>query len=1066
MKIRTLLVTALFIKFCAIQAQTVNIAYFNTEHGLPQSTVSGIVQDPEGHLWIGTIGGVSRFNGLTFKNFTRRNGLSENWVTSAALAPDGSVWFGHWAGGLSVWSPTVDSIILLKPEGHALSKPVCGIYTDINKSTWVLTEGAGVFRFTPSGTEPGKGTWESFNTQDGLGSNVVLSFCQDKQGEILFGTEEGISSYNGKDFQNFNVKNGFPWRNIEALLIDHAGNHWVGTRDSGLLVFKSNKLSGEIPLKYQERNGLPENHITALCPGADGAVWAGTNNGGVVRLKQGFPLRIISTREGLSNNKILSLMEDKEGSIWIGTYVGLNQLKPEIFQTFGQSDGLPNSLVWSVTQSKGGKLYLGTEGGMYAFDPSETERSRRFTCVTNALGFQHINFSFVHTGSDRKIWFSPWGEGLGKYDPGNGKIEMLTGKSGLPDQKIYCIANGPDGDLWAGTSQKGALRISPVTNKVQVYNQADGLGSDRVFTIFKDSKNNLWFGTLGGYISRFDGKNFKTFNAKNGLQHPFVLCITETSDGVIWVGTYGGGLYKFDGNAFQMVIPKDEFSSDTPFLLQADGTHIWIGTSQGMDKFNTLTNTFRHFGKEEGFFGIEVNPNAVCAGSDSSWWFGTIGGLVKYNPINDRVNNIEPFLQISRLRILGKNQESLRTVSPSLSPLTLTYKENTFAIDFMGISFLNPEGVTYQYYLEGLQSDWVKDPTTRNTVAFQSVPPGDYTFIVKASNSDGVSNAEPVRFSISIEPPFYLTAWAYIAYAIIALLTVYAVIVFRTRSILKEKILLEQKVRERTVELAQKNKDIMDSLNYAKRIQDAILPVRSEITRILPGSFIFFRPRDIVSGDFYWFAKVRGKICIAAADCTGHGVPGALMSMVGNELLNQVVVNRAITDPAKALTMLHFGVRSALKQGSKINPEGTMETSDGMDIALCTIDLENRSIDFAGANRPLYYVNTQEKVTRVSVFKGDKIPIGGNQHQSRANYTNQTIKFSAGDCFYIFTDGYIDQFGGKDGKKFMATRLREELEKIGNLSMHEQEEYLVKLFDSWKGNFEQVDDVLLIGLKF
>ena len=267
-------------------------------------------------------------------------------------------------------------------------------------------------------------------------------------------------------------------------------------------------------------------------------------------------------------------------------------------------------------------------------------------------------------------------------------------------------------------------------------------------------------------------------------------------------------------------------------------------------------------------------------------------------------------------------------------------------------------------------------------------------------------------------------------------------------------------------QLAEKNKHVTDSIRYAQIIQRAIMPPISDIKKALPESFIFFQPKDIVSGDFYWFTKVDNKVIIAAVDCTGHGVPGAFMSMIGNATLNNIVLERKITEPAKILEKLQSGIRFTLRQHRKES-----EARDGMDVAICCLTpvsgnsqsdsgFDGGLLQFAGANNPLYFVNNQSEPT-LSQFKGEQ----GISFENISEFTNHEIKIKKRDTFYIFSDGYADQFGGSEMKKFKYKRLRNLLISIQDKPMNQQEKIISKTFENWKGNHEQIDDVLIIGVR-
>jgi PAS domain S-box-containing protein len=259
------------------------------------------------------------------------------------------------------------------------------------------------------------------------------------------------------------------------------------------------------------------------------------------------------------------------------------------------------------------------------------------------------------------------------------------------------------------------------------------------------------------------------------------------------------------------------------------------------------------------------------------------------------------------------------------------------------------------------------------------------------------------------------------------------------------------------VEIQNKNKKINDSINYAKRIQNAILPNTRLINKTLPDSFILYKPRDVVSGDFPWFVQMKNDIFIAAVDCTGHGVPGALLSLIGYFLLNDIVRSRKVTDPGKILDLLDEGVTQTLRQD-----QDDSATKDGMDIALCRINTETREVEYAGAHRPLYFV----KGGVMDEVKGNKFPIGGGIYKNQTNFTNTKIQFGAGDSIYFSSDGFPDQFGGDEGRKFGPKKVREIIEKANTLPMTQAAVVFDNEWENWRGEHKQTDDVLLIGIKF
>jgi serine phosphatase RsbU (regulator of sigma subunit) len=279
-----------------------------------------------------------------------------------------------------------------------------------------------------------------------------------------------------------------------------------------------------------------------------------------------------------------------------------------------------------------------------------------------------------------------------------------------------------------------------------------------------------------------------------------------------------------------------------------------------------------------------------------------------------------------------------------------------------------------------------------------------------------------------------------------------AKVIERTEEVVRQK----EEIETKNQELEVLYKHVTDSIKYAKRIQEAILPPDSLVKRALPNSFVLYKPKDIVSGDFYWIDEKGGKTMFAAVDCTGHGVPGAFMSIVGYNILKHVVNNNDFQTPAEILDALNEGVSETLHHGHEES-----QAKDGMDLSLCTIDFKKMELQFAGAYNPLYLIRNGELMQT----KGDKFPIGLFLGEEKKKFTNHTIKLQKGDCVYIFSDGYADQFGGPNGKKFMANHFRDLLLDVHKHPIEKQQDILNKTIEEWRGPLDQVDDILVIGVK-
>jgi len=529
--------------------------------------------------------------------------------------------------------------------------------------------------------------------------------------------------------------------------------------------------------------------------------------------------------------------------------------------------------------------------------------------------------------------------------------------------------------------------------------------------------------------------------------------ITEDMNGNIWFGS-SSGVFAWDGDSIihHLTEKTGLLTNIINLVVVDDNNDVYIGTNKGLNRYCQQENKIYTYGRKNGFTGIESRDNAVYKHDDGSIWFGTANGVMKLDPSNLRTQEVEPLTHVASMRVNYQNRQMSQG-------LKLSHKERSIIFDYYSICLTNPDAVEYQVMLKGADSDW--QPVTQQTEAiYSALAPGKYKFMVKAKNSFGSWNKEPVSYEFSILPPFYLRWWFILGATILIVALVFMYIEIRERNLRKENRILEEKVVERTEEVVQKskeieqkNKDITDSIRYASRIQSAIMPPEDS----LDNSFILFRPKDIVSGDFYWLAQDGSRQFVAAVDCTGHGVPGAFMSIIGHNSLNKIVKEYGVKDPAEILDHLNSEVVKTLQ---KQVDDG--EVKDGMDLSLIVYDKKKKELEFAGAYNPLYLIRNKELI----VTKADRFAIGRTSSESGKKFSGHKIKLEKGDTTYIFSDGYADQFGGAAGKKFMIRNLKKLLVDIQDLSMEQQKYKLEENFENWRGENEQIDDVIIIGTRY
>jgi len=934
---------------------------------------------------------------------------------------------------------------------------------------WFATESSGIFKYVPGSAEP--------TGVSGLNSVSFTALALDISGNLWAGSPEGIAVIDvkaDKVVKELNAANAVDVSFVNAIVNTLYGEMWVATRNQGILRFKvddTGAIKKEIQLLDMDA-GMPTNEINILYTDSEYNIWIGTQGYGIIQFipfdpenpVAGFAtgeLNAFSNRLELKYYQANVFFEDREKSLWMGTDIGLNQYKGELFRIYNHDDGLANTMVWSILCDHTESIWIGSNDGVtrLTFDISSSGKrqynSPKSMVITMEDGLPDNMILTLYEDIGGLIWMGTESSGACSYNPNTGAITTYSMDNGLGSNTVFSISSDSKGNIWFGT-RGGASSLDKATGEITNYTVNDGLGGNKVYKIYKDGKGNLWMGILGGYLTRYDGSIFKTYGKVDGLDQKFILNITEDNNGNIWLGSYGSGIYKFDGEEFTNYTTTNGLSSESPnFLICDEDGDIWIGLNQGLEKFVQSTGKFVRYGKDEGFHGIETNQNAVSKDGVGNIWFGTIRGAVKLSPGRQQKNEIEPITSITSLEIFLEE-------TPFPKNNTFNYDQSHLTFNFLAVSLTNPELVRYSYILEGFDKEW-SPPTRSNKVTYSNIPPGPYTLRVKAANSDNVWNQTDRVYSFTVTPPFWVTWWFYAACSATALALIFAFIKIRERSLRQQQKILEEQVVARTAEVVEEkekvtkqNKQIVDSINYAQKIQTALLPSRDLVEKEFSESFILYKPKDIVSGDFYWLDKKANKVLISAVDCTGHGVPGAFMSLIGHNLLDKIVNEMNITQPSEILTQLNKEILRSLGK----EKDGT-DVKDGMDMALCSIDASAMKLEYSGAYNSLYLVRDGEMLE----LKGDKIPIGKMDTTSLGGYINHDYDLKKGDSIYLCSDGYPDQKGGPNNKKFFYPPFRDLLVEVSQLPMKEQESKLENTIKDWMKGGEQIDDILIFGIR-
>jgi ligand-binding sensor domain-containing protein/serine phosphatase RsbU (regulator of sigma subunit) len=1024
-------------------AQKVFFDRYGVEQGLGSSKVYMVIQDRNDYVWMGTESGVARFDGSVIENFGNTEGLPPGGVYSLYEDTTGRIWFGHINGGLSYYyknkffKARIDTVTI---SGDISSIRMAGGYL------WITTSASGAFRaeLPKPGETVIKG--KHYAGKEGLSDQVFNSYV-DKQGNLFFITDVSLKKYNPEtdSCETYSPPGLTRFFNVITMFNDSKGNYWYGLHNGGL--YKQAGGSGEMKT-FDVNNGLSRMMVTSITEDYRGNIWVGTWGGGI-SVFNGETITVYNKSNGLEAANIRFLFEDREKNMLIADYfLGLSIYKGNHFVTYDGEQFLPDNKVWAISKDIKGRYWFGTNGGVSVYDPAGKQKLKVFNEATNNIG---NNIRFIKPDLKGNLWVGTYGSGIYRYDLNAEKFYFDTELNGILhfDRTITALETDKAGRIWIGTNV-GLARWDPDKKEGYVFSQGDSLAGNMITALYTDSQGKLWIGSemKAGLTRHIPGsKEFKIIPIIEGA---VPKTISETSDGTLWVGTVSGLIAVRNDSVVRTVSEADGLLSDNIKFLQPDGNYLYVGTNLGLNRLNLTDGSVSSFTRNNGFTGIESQYNAVFSESGNKIWFGTANGAIRLDTDLLPPVQAKPVTHISRMEVNYETRDMKKG-------LKLGYKEKSVIFYYYSVSLTDPRSVKYKVMLKGAELDW--RPVTDQTEAiYSALSPGHYTFMVMASNSDGYWSEKAEEYSFTIKPPFYLTPWFIISMAVIAVVSVISYIKIRERNLLMEKKILEEKVVERTAEVVQKsliieekNRDITASIRYAERIQRAMLPKLETFTE----TFVLFMPKDIVSGDFYWMYDTGDTLLIAAVDCTGHGVPGAFMSIIGHNSLNKIVREYGITRPAAILDLLNSEVIKSIMQSAEKG------INDGMDLALVAFNREKFTLEFAGAYNPMYHVRDGE----VTIYKGDRFPIGMATLEQKKSFTNLSVDIKPGDMIYMCSDGYADQFGSADVKKFKSNNIKRLLSEIYSLPIDEQRGKLEKEILEWKGDLEQVDDILFVGTR-
>ncbi|MCB0804972.1 MAG: response regulator [Bacteroidales bacterium] len=796
------------ILFIAVQGFSQQHILFNysLEEGLPQSSVLDVYQDAFGNIWMGTQGGVSRYNGNSFVNFDTRHGLGDNHVTSIFQDSRGKYWFGHRYNGVTAYFTN-------NFKNYPFTdQQVNKILEDKNGNIWFGVMQKGLYML-PSRYDTAKPDFKRINLYTDLPESGVNDMVTGENNLILVGTTEGLytlkDSGESEDFELFNFSSGtsdMPFDFIISIAKESDDTYWIMGFEGIVKIKISSKNQLNVLTYLQFAPGVHISSNNNITLQNDGTVW-GTHETGIFKI-EGDTINYNFKGTGYKPTTTHKVICDKENNLWISTMdQGVFKYSDDMFLLLDEADGLSNNVVKSVIEDQSGNVWTATEMGVSVWDGS------KFHHFNNSNKLPANSIDVVFEDSKGNIWIGNVfrGDPVVRYNPQSGTFTEITQKDGIPHNSVLTINEDKEGNIWFASLWNSPFYYTyPQNGKPGSFtsvSKEDGLCSNRIWHIHRDLKGDMWFGSDNGGLSCLSDGKFITFNEQDGLTNLSPGALAHDSRNNIWIASIGGGIFKFDGKKFTNYSINDGLSSDSPFSIVCDENDIiWIGTNSGIDRFNPVHKTFKHYGKSDGFVGIETNQNAVFKTNSGKIWFGTIHGLVRFDPSLDKPNTIPPVTLIEDIKLFynpfdySHFADSIDNFTGLPLGLKLGYGKNHLSFNYVGISHVSPDKVTYRYMLENFDDHW--NPVTRTTSAtYTNIPPGKYSFKVMAANNDGVWDTQTASIAFTILPPYWQTTWFRLLVILFTSGLIYLVFYWRLRAIKMQKKKLEVLVDKKTIEL-------------------------------------------------------------------------------------------------------------------------------------------------------------------------------------------------------------------------------------------------------------------------
>lgn len=1061
---------------------------------LGRANIYDFAYDLEGRLWVATNGfGVFYLEGGKFVRLSHaENGLPSNGARAIYCDKQGQIWIGT-DNGIARFS---DGKLEVFPTPELPNLTVNCFLEDRWGTLWIGTDdGLGRYR-------PNTNTMTVIGTEEGLSQGTIESLTMDHEGNLWVSTYRGgINRISETKFLSYGVEEGVASEVVNVTFPEKEGV-WVGT-DDGL-----SYIQGQEVATYKLPRETGQNRVRDIKRLTTGQLWLATHEG-LIQIDEGKIIRELNTEDGLSNDRVRVLLESKDSTLWVGTSSGLDKLVGgQIVQSFGQLDGLENEFIMSLLEDDLGNLWVGTNGGGI-FQKTDLG----FKSLPPGQGLNSGVIFQLFQDTQGWIWV---GTNTGVSVLLNEKVVSLQDAQGIPVNAVFQVQEDKNGDFWFTTDQ-GALLLDgrelravvkgelAAVSSQKLYGKADGMLTREVTgasIMGMTTTGELWVPTLKG-VTIIDPRNIP-FNAtppivavervivdgedlsKMGWHIPagrhrltveYTALTFAASESVKFKYRLAG--YEEDwvdaGTtriASYTNLPPGEYDFQV-IAANLDGVWNRVGASVTIVKNAKLVQTWYFWVAVILFVGVLLIV----------LYYIRLTSLQSRNMlleelVEERTQNLQ--LQSDSNRMQAEELETINSIVQTINReyelprvldalLTEALKLFPQSEKAAFLTFDSQENGYHFSACRGMGKNPFKGVVLSPKQAFSTFG-DDYqeleegVYIVKAFRDvpgklslQNVKSSLVMTIKVGAFPEGFLFLFNTVNHRAFDKSDSARLKRFRDHALSAySKARAMQELEDQKGSLESYIQDLDDSVRYARRIQEALLPKDDQMKSLFPESFIYYQPKQVVSGDFYWMTEYQGNKVVAAVDCTGHGVPGAFMSMLGNALLHQIINERGIIEPGQVLKELNRLTRLTLHQ----KQTGTL-APDGMDVALCTISPQKNSIKYAGAKRPFYFFRENQ----LHVIKGDTHSIGGLPSDNQGAFIEHQLKLDQVQSIYLFSDGYADQFHESTGKKFMMSRFKNLIREVFPRSMEDQRKEIERKHLDWRGSGIQVDDILVMGIR-